>query len=109
MPSIEAMLITLAGRFTLAALRNAGAMAWVRKNGVLALRSRTLSQPDSGNSSKGAPQAAPALFTRMSSLGSRAITAAPSALAPSTVEIFMGIDRQLPPSLDNSCAVLSQA
>ena len=46
------MLITLAGRFALAAACTAGANAWARKNGVLALRSSTLSQPRSGNSSK---------------------------------------------------------
>ena len=33
----------------------------------------TLSQPDSGNSSSGAPQFAPALFTRMCSAGSRLV------------------------------------
>src|SRR6516225_10316377 len=101
MPSMEAILMTLAGRAAVAALRNAGARAWVRKKGALALRFRTLSQPSSGNSSKLAPQAAPALFTRMSTLGSRAITAAASDLAPASVETFMGIEMQAPPSLDN--------
>jgi hypothetical protein len=38
MPSIEAMLITLAGLSALAAARNGAASALVRKNGVLRLR-----------------------------------------------------------------------
>src|SRR5271169_5352366 len=109
MPSIDAMLITLAGRALVAALRSAGAKACVKKNGVLALRLRTLSQPSSGNSSNFAPHAAPALFTKISNLGSLSITAAASALTPARLETFMGIDMQVPPSLDNSCAVLSLA
>ena len=52
MPSIEAMLITLAGCSALAAARSGACSALVRKNGVLTLRSITLSQPLSGNSSK---------------------------------------------------------
>src|SRR5476651_1378919 len=109
MPSIDAMLITLAGRATVAALRNAGAMACVKKNGVLAFRLTTLSQPSSGNSSKAAPHAAPALLTRISTFGSCAITAAASAFAPATVATFMGMEMQAPPSLDNSLAVALQA
>src|SRR5271169_6669905 len=109
MPSIDAMLMTLAGRAAVAAFRNAGAMACVIKNGVLALRFRTLSQPSSGNSSNFAPHAAPALFTRMSTLGSLAITAAASDLTPARVDTFMGIDMQLPPPSDNSRAVSLQA
>ena len=50
--------------------RGMGVSACVKKNGVFMFRSTTLSQPASGNSSKGAPQAAPALLTRMSSAGS---------------------------------------
>src|ERR1700735_596045 len=72
MPSIEAMLMTLAGRSALAATLSAGCSAWVRKNGVLRLRSITLSQPFSGKASNSAAHAAPALFTRMSSFPSRA-------------------------------------
>ncbi len=102
---MDAMLITLAGRAAVAALRNAGAMACVKKNGVLALRVSTLSQPSSGNSSKAAPHAAPALLTRMSTFGSLAIPAAASPLAPATVDTFMGMGMQVPPSLDNSFAV----
>ena len=69
MPSIEAMLITLDGFSAVAAARKDAASALVRKNGVLRLRFITLSQPLSGNSSKSAPQAAPALLTRISSFG----------------------------------------
>src|ERR1700685_2257288 len=105
MPSIEAMLITLAGRAGEAALRNAGAIACVRKKGVLVFRSSTLSQPSSGNSSKAAPHAAPALLTRISTFGSCAITAAASPLAPATVDTFMGMEMQVAPSFDNSLAV----
>jgi len=43
----------------------------VRKNGHFRFGSTTLSQPDSGKSSKGASQAAPALLTRMSRCGVR--------------------------------------
>ena len=69
----------------------------------------TLSQPFSGNSSKVASHAAPALLTRMSSFGSRAVTAAASAFAPSTLEASIGIAMQVPPPDDNSSAVFSQA
>src|ERR1700678_3399428 len=102
---MEAMLITLEGRAGEAALRNAGAIACVRKNGVLAFRLSTLSQPSSGNSSKAAPHAAPALLTRISTLGSLSITAAASPFAPATVDTFMGMEMQVPPSLDISLAV----
>ena len=40
-----------------------GVSACVRKKGAFRFRSTTLSHPLSGNSSYGAPQAAPALFT----------------------------------------------
>src|SRR5215218_5803484 len=76
MPSTEAMLMTLAGRSCEAAARSGFASALVRKNSDLTLRSITLSQPLSGNSSKSAPQAAPALLTRMSSFGSSLIISA---------------------------------
>src|SRR6202522_871311 len=102
---MEAMLITLAGRAGEAAFRNAGAIACVRKNGVLAFRLSTLSQPSSGNSSNAAPHAAPALLTRISTFGSLSMTAAASPLAPATVDTFMGMAMQVPPSLDNSFAV----
>ena len=91
MPSIEAMLITLAGRSASPPRAARPCSACVRKNGVLTLRSMTLSQPFSGNSSNSAPQAAPALLTRMSSFFSRFLISAASVLAPSTRR---DVDRQ---------------
>src|SRR6266581_3600981 len=64
MPSMEAILMTLARFSALAAARSGAASALVRKNGVLRLRFATLSQPLSGNASKSAPQAVPALLCR---------------------------------------------
>src|SRR5262245_35393115 len=109
MPSIEAMLITFAGRRSaLAAARKGAASALVRKNGDLTLRFITLSQPLSGNSSKGAPQAAPALLIRMSSLPSRLMISSASALQPATVEMSCGIEIH-GPIFDSSAAVALQA
>src|SRR5665213_1712497 len=107
MPSMEAMLITLAGRSGEAAAARAPCRAWVRKNGDFRLRFRTLSQPLSGKSSNAAPQAAPALLTRMSRVGSRAATRAARALQPSTVETSWGTEMQVPPSLERAAAVAS--
>ncbi len=55
-------------------------MRWVRKKTDFTLMSITLSQPVSGNASKGAPQEAPALLKRMSTFGVRASTAAANRL-----------------------------
>ena len=107
MPSIEAMWITLA-RWSVAAALSSGVSAWVRKKGVFMFRSATLSQPLSGNSAYGAPQAAPALFTRMSRLGSCCWYAATRALMPSSVDTSAGSDTQ-GPMADSSLAVASQA
>ena len=82
--------MTLAGRSALAAARSGFASALVRKNSDLTLRSITLSQPLSGNSSKSAPQAAPALLTRMSSFGSSLMISPASLSQPSTVEMSIG-------------------
>src|SRR5205814_2563173 len=101
------MLITLAG-LALLALRSCSCRAWVRKNGDLTFRSITLSQPFSGKVSKDSPQAAPALFTRMSSEPSLAAYAAARPLAPSTVETSAGSAKQ-GPSADSSRTVSSQA
>ena len=68
MPSMEVMLITFEGFSWLAAACRAPCRAWVRKKGDFRLRFSTLSQPPSGKASNSASQAAPALFTRMSSL-----------------------------------------
>src|SRR5215470_7248010 len=108
MPSIEAMLITLAGRSAEAAARSGLASALVRKNSDLTLRSITLSQPLSGNSSKSAPQAAPALLTRMSSFGSSLMISEANLLQPSTVEMSIGSAMHSPPySAVSSLAVAS--
>src|SRR5436190_1124184 len=106
MPSMEATLMTLAGLSAVAAARSEPANALVRKNGVLRLRFTTLSQPLSGNSSKSAPHAAPALLTRMSSFGSRFFISAASMSMPLMVEISIGKAMHSPPySADSSFAV----
>src|ERR1700737_2616710 len=108
MPSIEAMLMTLAGRSADAAARNGAASALVRKNGVLRLRFITLSQPLSGHSSQSAPHGAPALLTRMSSLGSRFLISAASISMPAMVETSIGSAMHSPPySAVSSFAVAS--
>jgi len=106
---MEATLITLAGFSLLAAFRKGSASACVRKNGDLTLRSMTLSQPFSGKASNSASQAAPALLTRISSLGSRSRYAPARSFAPSTVETSCGSGKQVPPFLESSAAVSSQA
>src|ERR1700754_2959693 len=110
MPSIEAMLMTLAGFSAEAAARSGFASALVRKNSDLTLRFITLSQPLSGNSSNSAPQAAPALLTRMSSFGSSLMISAASLSQPSTLEMSIGNAMHSPSySADSSLAVASQA
>src|SRR5919204_207447 len=74
MPSMEAMLMTLAGRSGEAAARSGFASALVRKNSDLTLRFMTLSQPLSGNSSNSAPHAAPALLTRIAAVAAAVST-----------------------------------
>src|ERR1700686_3399237 len=109
MPSMEATLMTLAGFSAVAAARNDAASALVRKNGVLRLRLITLSQPLSGNSSKSAPHAAPALLTRMSSFGSSLMISPASLSQPATVEMSIGSAMHSPPySAASSFAVASQ-
>src|SRR6266481_7378911 len=108
MPSIEAMLITLAGLSAVAAARSGAASALVRKNGVLRLRFFYLSQPLSGNSSKSAPQAAPALLTRISSFGSRFLISVASISMPARLEMSIGSAMHSPPySAVSSFAVAS--
>src|SRR5258708_36552730 len=104
MPSMEAILTTFAGLSCEAAAFSGPCRAWVRKNGDLRLRLRTLSHPLSGNSSNSAPQAAPALLTKISSLGSSAVSRSASALHPSTVERSWGRDTHGPCS-ESACAV----
>src|SRR5204863_7950895 len=96
MPSTEAMLMTLAGRSCEAAARSGFASAVGRKNSDLTLRSITLSQPLSGNSSNSAPQAAPALLTGISSFGSSLIISEANFSQPATVEMSSGSGMQSP-------------
>jgi hypothetical protein len=63
-------LITRAGSSAVPAASSSGRNARTRKNGALRLRATSLSQADSGYSPSGAPQAAPALLTRMCTRGS---------------------------------------
>ena len=98
-------LMIRAGSSAVPAASSSGRNARTRKNGALRFRLTSLSQADSGNSSNGAPQAAPALLTRMSSLSSRAANAAASALQPATVATSCGSGMQAGPS---SAAVSSQ-
>src|SRR5215207_2405187 len=101
------MLMTLAARVWPAA-RSAPCSACVRKKGDFRFRSTTLSQPFSGNVSKVSPQAAPALFTRISSEPSLDAYAAAKPRAPSTVDTSAGRGKQ-GPSDESSLAVSSQA
>ena len=101
--------MTLAGRSCAAAARSGFASALVRKNSDLTLRSITLSQPLSGNSSNSAPQAAPALLTRMSSFGSSLMISAASLSQPATVEMSIGSAMHSPSyAAVSSFAVASQ-
>src|SRR5882724_11458165 len=105
---MEAMLMTLAGLSAVAAARNGAASALVRKNTDLTLRSMTLSQPLSGNSSNSAPHAVPALLTRMSSFGSSLMISAASLSQPATVDMSIGSAMHSPPySAVSSFAVAS--
>src|SRR3954447_13792507 len=109
MPSIEAMLMTLAGLSADAAARSGFASALVRKNSDLTLRFITLSQPLSGNSSNSAPHAAPALLTRISSFGSRRMISPASLSQPATVDMSIGSAMHSPSQAAvNSFAVASQ-
>ena len=102
--------MTLAGcpGTRLAPALSAACSACVRKKGVFMFRSTTLSHPLSGNSSKAAPQAAPALLTRISSAGSCAWKSALSWAMPAAVDTSAGSATQ-GPSADNSAAVAAQA
>src|SRR5712692_11734407 len=62
-PATEEMLTIFPERFGIMQRRP---MSWVRKKTAFTLRLMTLCQPSAGYSSAGAPQVAPALFTRMS-------------------------------------------
>ena len=66
----------------------------------------TLSQPDSGNSSIGAPQFAPALFTRMCSAGSRLVISRTTVATPSLVPRSAGIAVHSPTFRSSASACL---
>jgi hypothetical protein len=78
MPSTEPTLITRAGASGSAAARSSFRSPTVRWKTPSTLVLRTFSQPDAGNSSRGAPQTAPAFLTRMSSDSKRSRVAAAS-------------------------------
>src|SRR5579871_4737725 len=104
MPSIEPMLITRAGSSRLAAARSGPSNAAVRWKVPSTFVCTTRSQPEAGNSSSGAPQVVPALFTRMFSFPKRAVVASASAAAPSGVETSPGIPSQSPSSASSRAA-----
>ena len=93
-PTHDAMLMTFAGRCC-AARRSISCSACVRKNGAFRFRSTALSQPASGNSSNAAAQAAPALFTRISSWLSRSASAAARHWAPASLRRSAAIAERL--------------
>src|SRR5216683_7271672 len=70
-PATEEMLTTFPERFGIMQRRPT---SWVRKNTAFTLRFITLFQPSAGYSSAGAPQVAPALFTKMSTVPNFAST-----------------------------------
>src|SRR5262245_31224655 len=100
------MLITRAGSAAVPALRSSGRRSRVRKKIDFRFRSMTLSQPDSGNSSIGAPQFAPALFTRTCSAGSRCASSRASAVTPSSVPRSAGIATHSPSFASSASAAL---
>ena len=79
----------------------------VTKNGPLTLIFNTLSQATLGNSSKGAPQVAPALLTRIWIFSSLDLISSANFLAPSSDERSDGIEIHSP-ALDNSAAAALQ-
>ena len=109
-PTHDAMLMTFAGRCC-AARRSISCSACVRKNGAFRFRSTALSQPASGNSSNAAAQAAPALFTRISSWLSRSASAAARHWAPARVGTSAGSAKHEPVAASSSavCSHLARA
>src|SRR3954449_6985379 len=89
-------LTTRAGSSSAPASSSSGRNARVRKNGDFRFRSSTLSQPEAGDSARGAPQVAPALFTRMCSSSSCSPTAAASARQASSVDRSACTKRTVP-------------
>ena len=78
----------------------------MRWNTPFTLRSSTRFQAASSNSSSGAPQVAPALFTRMCSAGSRSAIWPASVRQASSVERLAGMASH-GPIVDSSAATFS--
>ncbi len=100
---MEPTLITRAGSAGLAAASSRGSSARVRWNSAFTFSASTLSQAASGYSSMGAPQLAPALFTRMCRAGSRSPSASASSLAADSLERSAGSAWHVP-SFESSAA-----
>ena len=98
--------MTRAGSSAVAAASSCGSSARVRKNGDFTLRSSTLSQASAGNSASGAPHVAPALFTRMWSLLSRAAISAARSMHAASVARSAGRLTQVP-TFESSAATSS--
>src|SRR5690606_21536392 len=84
-PSIDPTLMIRDGLSGLAATRNRGNNACVRANTDVTLSPRTLSNPEAGNSSTGAPQIAPALLTSTSTRSKVRVTNSVRSAIPSAV------------------------
>src|ERR1700737_2907107 len=91
MPSMLPVLITRAGSSGVAAAFNIGTSARVSRNTPLMLTAKMLSKPDSGNSSNGAPHAAPALLNSAWMASSESASDDASVRTPSAVPRFAGI------------------
>src|SRR6185295_8546779 len=107
MPSIDPMLITLAGSSGRDARSNIGTRSRVKKNIALTFVSITLSKPASGYSASAAPQAAPALLTSMCNASSLDDNSLASRSHSSADERSAGIETQ-DPIADSSAATRSQ-
>src|SRR5690349_21176381 len=101
------MLMMRAGSLSLAALRSCGSSSRVRWNGALTLTDHSLSNAESGYSSIGAPQVAPALLMSTFSAGSRSAMADASVAQPASSDTSTGSEMHSPFS-DSSAAVASQ-
>src|SRR6202020_1960076 len=107
-PSIDPMLTTRPGSAELAAARNSGRHRTVSSNRALTLTFQSLSNASSGYSSSGAPQVAPALFTRMCSRSSRAPMTSISRSMPSAPARLEGTEMHSP-NADSSAALASHS
>jgi len=96
--------MTLAGSSAPAAALSARSNPVVRWKMPSTFVRMTRSQPESGNSSSGAPHVAPELLTRMCSVGMRARTSSASARAPSGVDRSAGIASHSPNARSSASA-----